>query len=104
MTDYTKGPWQTVMVGDVNPKTVIATADMVSVLTIAWEDETPFAAVFEEADATLMAAAPELIEAMPDLLPVIAWLSNGCDPLKAVDELKIYQSRIDSAKAKAVGE
>lgn len=104
MTDYTKGPWQIVMVGDSNPKPAIATADMLSVLTIAWEDEAPFAAVFEESDANLMAAAPELFEALPDLLPVIAWLSNGCDPIKAVDELKIYQDRIDIAKAKAVGE
>lgn len=96
-TKYTPGPWKAV-------KTAHGPIDIVipdgrDIVTVYGGG-----AGSKEANAALMAAAPELIEAMPDLRPVIAWLSNGCDPLKAVDELKIYQSRIDSAKAKAVGE
>lgn len=32
---------------------------------------------------------------MPDLDAVINWLANGCDPKHAVEELKIYQDRIN---------
>jgi hypothetical protein len=32
---------------------------------------------------------------MPDLDAVINWLTNGCDPKHAVEELKIYQARIN---------
>ncbi|WP_249696503.1 hypothetical protein [Stappia sp. WLB 29] len=49
----------------------------------------------------LLAAAPEMHQALPDLSSVITWLENGCDPLKARDELLIYKARIDEAKAKA---
>ena len=56
-----------------------------------------------EADALLFAAAPEMYEALPDLSHVISWLQNGCDPIKAADELRVHQRRIDHAKAKAEG-
>ena len=41
--------------------------------------------------------------ALPDLSHVISWLQNGCDPIKAADELQVYQERIDRAKTKAEG-
>lgn len=56
------------------------------------------------ANAHLIAAAPVLYEALPDLSHVIAWLENGCDPKKAAQELRIYANGIDAAKAKARGE
>jgi len=56
-----------------------------------------------EANARLIAAAPEMYEALPDLSHVISWLQNGCDPIKAADELQVYQERIDRAKTKAEG-
>lgn len=56
-----------------------------------------------EADARLIAAAPEMYEALPDLSHVISWLQNGCDPIKAANELQAYQERIGRAKAKAEG-
>lgn len=56
-----------------------------------------------EADARLIAAAPDMYEALPDLSAVITWLRNGCDPKGACTELEIYQARIAAAKAKAEG-
>lgn len=56
-----------------------------------------------QANASLIAAAPEMLEALPDLSHVISWLENGCDPAKAAVELRHYQSRIDAAIAKAEG-
>lgn len=56
-----------------------------------------------EADMALIAAAPEMLGALPDLSAVITWLENGCDPVKAAGELRIYQGRIQSAIAKATG-
>lgn len=57
-----------------------------------------------EADALLFAAALDMYKALPDLSHVIRWLQNGCDPIKAANELQVYQERIDRAKAKAEGE
>jgi hypothetical protein len=31
----------------------------------------------------------------PNLKPVIDWLENGCDPLAAAKELRIYQAQMD---------
>lgn len=31
--------------------------------------------------------------ALPNLMPVIAWLENGCDPMEAAKELRIYQAQ-----------
>jgi len=33
-----------------------------------------------------------------DLMPVINWLENGCDPIEAAKELRIYQSRMQNGK------
>lgn len=41
-----------------------------SLLTIVWEDGTPFAAVFKHADAALFAAAPDLLAALEGVLRV----------------------------------
>lgn len=54
-------------------------------------------------NARLIAAAPEMLGALPDLSHVISWLENGCDPVSAANELRIHQARIDAAKAKAEG-
>ena len=32
----------------------------------------------------------------PNLQPVIDWLVNGCDPIKAAEELRIYQAMRDA--------
>ena len=54
------------------------------------------------ANARLIAAAPDLLEALPDLSHVINWLKH-CDPAKAIGELEIYQARINAAIASATG-
>lgn len=42
-----------------------------------------------------------LVAATPDLSCTISWLENGCDPLMAAKELRIYRERIDAALAMA---
>lgn len=62
------------------------------------------ASVTNRADGPMVAAAPDLYEALPDLSHVISWLENGCEKRHAIAELRIYQTRIDKARAKARGE
>lgn len=95
---HTPGPWQAQdywIIGCVEDSwDIMAGADTACPKRVA--------KVFRsEADARLIAAAPEMYEALPDLSHVISWLQNGCDPIKAADELQVYQERIDRAKAKA---
>ncbi len=97
---HTPGPWQAQdywIIGCVEDSwDIMAGADT----ACPWR----VAKVFRsEANARLIAAAPEMYEALPDLSHVISWLQNGCDPIKAADELQVYQERIDRAKTKAEG-
>ncbi|MFY8105966.1 MAG: hypothetical protein ACOVKO_03550 [Elstera sp.] len=99
-TKHTPGPWQAQdywIIGCVEDSwDIMAGADT----ACPWR----VAKVFRsEANARLIAAAPEMYEALPDLSHVISWLQNGCDPIKAADELQVYQERIDRAKTKAEG-
>ena len=99
-TEHTPGPWQAQdywIIGCVEDSwDIMAGADT----ACPWR----VAKVFRsEANARLIAAAPEMYEALPDLSHVISWLQNGCDPIKAADELQVYQERIDRAKTKAEG-
>ena len=48
--------------------------------------------------------APEGAEpkkAPPNLMPVIAWLENGCDPKEAAKELRVYQAAMAAPAPKA---
>lgn len=62
----------------------LTTAEIVAV---SWKDRATAAE----------ARADRLAQGMPDLSSVIGWLATGCDPKHAVDELRIYQARIDAA-------
>lgn len=46
---------------------------------------------------------PGLVDAMPDLTAVIAWLRGGCEVKHVITELEIYQRRIRAAIGTGVG-
>lgn len=60
---HTAGPWKLLEVGD-KPKLCPADKNNHSILTVIEEDGVAFAVVYEEADARLIAAAPDLLEAL----------------------------------------
>ena len=62
---HTPGPWRLEPVNDrsINHLCPVDPNDL-SLLTVVMQDETPFAAVYNDADARLIAAAPELLEAL----------------------------------------
>ena len=65
MTKHTPGPWRLVAIEDRSIKHLCpCNADGVSILTIVHQAQIPFATVYEEADARLIAAAPEMFEAL----------------------------------------
>ncbi|NGP19321.1 hypothetical protein [Devosia aurantiaca] len=59
---HTEGPWDLVLVGDSIQKFTPASSGM-SILTLVEEGSSTFACVLEEADAWLIGASPELLEA-----------------------------------------
>jgi hypothetical protein len=67
-TQHTNGPWKLLEVGE-NKRFCPADKDNQSILTIEEEGRSLFACVYEEADARLIAAAPELLEALKNMLP-----------------------------------
>jgi hypothetical protein len=69
-------------------------SERMSLLTIVHQDETPFAAVYKDADAHLIAAAPDLLEALKVARHMIA--EDGTPIGWSV-------SRIDEVIAKAKG-
>jgi hypothetical protein len=62
-TAHTPGPWKLLAVGD-NKRLCPADKDNQSILTIEEEGTSLFACVYEEGDAHLIAAAPDLLEAI----------------------------------------
>ena len=61
MSKHTPGPWKLFQVGDAIEHLCPATQDGASILTITQEGNTAFAAVFNDADARLIAVAPDLL-------------------------------------------
>jgi len=64
---HTPGPWCLLAVGDGTSRMCPADAERVSLLTIVEEGDADFAAVYNDADARLIAAAPELLQALKAL-------------------------------------
>ena len=83
----TPAPWTLV---DIEGKLCPAGAGNLSILTVVDEDGTPFAAVYDPSDAALIAAAPDLLEALKDAR--YALYGNGAG-----------NPKIDAAIAKAEG-
>jgi len=67
-TRHTPGPWKLLAVGDGTSRMCPADAEGVSLLTIVDEEGGDFAAVYSDADARLIAAAPELLEALTEII------------------------------------
>ncbi len=64
-TKHTEGPWELLEVRDGSIMHLCPVGpDGVSLLTVVHNDDVPFGAVFLEADARLIAAAPDMIEAL----------------------------------------
>jgi hypothetical protein len=60
------------MVGDRSIKHLCPVdLDNLSLLTVVQQDDTPFAAVFTDADAYLIAAAPDMLAALRAALPYL---------------------------------
>lgn len=99
----TEGPWQLLAVGD-NARLCPADAAGVSLLTIVGEGETDFAAVYNEADARLIAAAPELLGVLREVQQQC--LSDDDHGVSVSEDVVIPSDlfdRICSAIAKAEG-
>lgn len=67
---YTPGPWDLIGVG-IDIIKPCPHHRGTSILTVVEEGDTPYAAVFNQADAHLISAAPDLLEALEALL--IEW-------------------------------
>ena len=71
MSKHTPGPLQLIRV---NECFAVADKDGLSILSIEWEDDTPFAVFYSEHDARLCAAQTELVEALEGIVGL--WVST----------------------------
>lgn len=94
---HTPGPWELHQLGDSIKRLCPADESGQSILTIVKEGHTNFAAVFEDADARLIAAAPELLDALKACDEAMSYMSEYDIPLTLPDQVK-------AAIAKATGE
>jgi len=93
---HTPGPWSLFEVGGDNgtvAKLCPVSAERQSILTITEEDGSVFAAVFSDADARLIAAAPDLLAAIKECITAVDVTMYG---------MAIHNAR--AAIAKATGE
>jgi hypothetical protein len=80
---YTPGPWRLEIIEDRSIKHLCPIdADDISILTVVMQDEMPFACVYNDADARLIVAAPDLLDAMMALMddnaPLDSMYWNNC--------------------------
>jgi hypothetical protein len=97
---HTPGPWSLKPVEDRSIKHLCPVdGERMSLLTIVHQDEAPpFAAVYKDADAHLIAAAPDLLEALLHI--------QRCIPLGGFAQIHHKSdtwAQIDAAIAKATG-
>jgi hypothetical protein len=95
---YTPGPWSLL---EVEGKLCPAGAGNLSLLTIVEEDGTNFAAIYHPADARLIVAAPDLLEALELVRSIIvAGAAVGFNPLDGGDWAeRLYRSQSSTAAA-----
>ena len=69
MSKHTPGPWHLAEVENGSIKHMVPVGpDGYSLCTVVHDGDTPFGAIYMDADARLIAAAPELLEALQMLL------------------------------------
>lgn len=98
---HTPGPWELFPVGDGIVKLAPA-YNGVSILTVAYEGDTTFGAVFKKGDADLIAAAPELLEACEGM---VKYFCEDClhvpdDCSQACSNHSVLPAKAAIAKAK----
>lgn len=95
---HTPGPWKLLAVGD-NQRFCPADQNNHSILTLEDEGSSTFACVYEESDAHLIAAAPDLLEALKETL----FLASAYGPEgKSPTEENAILDRARAAIAKAL--
>lgn len=102
MSKHTPGPWT---IAEVVDRSIIHLCpidkDDQSLLTIVYQDETPFAAVYKKEDAILIAAAPELLEILQRIAD--GKVMNPDMEFSHLDTVLAYQDLARAAIAKATG-
>lgn len=97
---FTPGPWKLVEVGD-KCKKLIPVKDDCSILTVKHEDDSVFGAVYIEADAHLIAAAPDMYAALEK---AVSDYGNNGGPWSVPREPGTWIEMAQSALSKARGE
>lgn len=105
MSKHTPGPWRLEMVEDRAIKHLcpVGTDDL-SILTVVHQDDTPFAAVYSDADARLITAAPDLLE----MVRITIGNVRSLGPAGALDKVwpayREWLAQLEAAYAKATGQ
>ena len=103
-TQHTPGPWSLEPVEDRSIKHLCPVdSERMSLLTIVHQDETPFAAVYKDADAHLIAAAPDLLEALQSYSLPIDLENIALSCIEFGSEAVNRELRRRAAIAKAIG-
>ena len=98
-TKWTPGPWD--LLSDYNGWHSIG-ENHNGLPVVRIDEDNVFPLPEREANAKLIAAAPDMFRALPNLKPIIAWLQAGCSIGPALVELDKYQERIDAARLLAL--
>ena len=94
-TKHTPGPWQIAECGDRHTAFAVADENHISLFTVVNEGKTPFAGVYEKADAQLIATAPELLEELKKLVSDLGELmrqSTGVAGLHLNGDVAVWDS------------
>lgn len=103
----TPGPWVLLQAGDRTTNKVPVDRGNTSILTIVEEDGVKFAAVYEDEDAHLIAAAPELLEDLMEAKALVEFLADhlvGRMGDGALVDMAIKADNWNDTIAKALGE
>lgn len=94
---HTPGPWKLLAVGD-RSRLCPADQNNQSILTLEDEGSSTFACVYENSDAYLIAAAPDLLEALKLFVRAEKMARDGNPPQDADELIKIGDAAISKAE------